>query len=151
MSMGDHSWSQRGKTCNENIRFLERMIITSQSTRRTSAMTTPKLQSDEPVQCGPRSRQRTKCPFRSLELLKNPLPRHIRSTHYFEDAPPTCTQCGITFNRKDSLERHRREQHSDDSNVVCDLCKSFVGRRRLHEHRYSQKCKTARLPEGGEG
>ena len=104
-----------------------------------------KLQYDKAARHSSQSDRRTKCPFCSLELLKKSLPRHIRSAHHVKDAQKSCIQCGITFERKDTLDRHQREQHGDASErLKCDLCKSLVSRRWFKEHRYGGKCKNIR-------
>lgn len=95
----------------------------------------------------PPSAQRTKCshPDCGIELLKKTLPRHMRTVHGTEDYQFHCELCDRTFKRKDIYERHRREQHDRDGNLVeCATCGSEVCSRALKEHFQSQKCKHAR-------
>ena len=56
----------------------------------------------------PASRQRTRCSYCDVELLKRALPRHIRSTHQRGHSAHHCSDCGLSFVRKDSFERHLR-------------------------------------------
>ena len=89
------------------------------------------------------SKQRTRCSHCNIELLKKALPRHIRSTHsYARSSAHRCSLCGLSFVRKDSFERHLKEQHNDGK-TECDRCGSRVGLRALKGHQQTQKCNYA--------
>jgi hypothetical protein len=90
----------------------------------------------------PASRKRTRCLYCNAELLKRALPRHIRSTHQRERSVHHCSICGKSFVRKDSFERHLKEQHNDVK-TKCDRCGVGVGLRALKGHQQTEKCKYA--------
>jgi uncharacterized CHY-type Zn-finger protein len=93
-----------------------------------------------------RSKQRTNCPICNLDLLRKTLLRHMRSLHHGGTPRVRCLPCQKLFSRIDTLERHGREQHGGESNVVkCDICGDCVSTRALREHAKSQKCKNARV------
>ena len=96
-------------------------------------------QSKSPVQ---RAIKKTFCPMPGCDrvILQRVLARHLRTVHS-QGPSRICETCDLGFLRKDALERHRSEQHSESIDTVeCTRCGSRTVQRALKEHQSSRRC-----------
>ena len=96
------------------------------------------------------AKKRIRCEHCGELLLKKALQRHIRRKHGNGDDRVPCELCSKTFEGRDTLQRHEKEQQIGNvrNNIVCQRCRATVRRRALNEHRRSQACRGSR-PAGG--
>lgn len=102
------------------------------------------ITSTRPRQSSPASRpvKKVVCPMPvcSRTVLQRTLARHLRTVHG-QGPLHKCETCDLRFLRKDALERHQSEQHSDSADTVeCSRCGTRVVQRALKEHHSSRRC-----------
>ena len=74
--------------------------------------------------------------------LQKTLNRHSHSVH--QSAKFRCSQCALSFNRKDVKDRHEMEQHGTESDTTeCMVCHVELRRRALFSHSRSKRHRKA--------
>ena len=87
---------------------------------------------------------------RQVFTVRKSLLRHMRTVHRRRSFP--CSQCKITFARKDTRDRHEVEKHSSlENSIKCLACGRYVSKRAFGEHRDSEVCRSATLSSGQSG